>query len=468
MLSRSNQTALATAGGDETPHALAGASGLVDLDQYLSPARLSAGHWFAAIGCFLVLLVDTYDLHVAGQLLPVIAGALKVPVAALAAAFAAQTTGQAVGAFAISPFADRVGRKPVMLAALLVFGLGTLATPLVESTRQFAIVRFGVGVFGGALLPVAASIVADLAPTRWRSTLVGLGLAGIIVGPLVASTLIGMLLDTHGWQLFFEIGGAAPLVLILPVLLLVPESPRFLALRGGKDARIISILRKLRIDLPPDSRFAGRQPSQAAPIPIVELFQERRALLTSALWAAASFSLISITLFGFASTFFHEFAGISIAKLAAILALGLAAGLLSGLLVPVLMDRLGPYRIVGAYAAGGALAIAALGFVPFGTPAFIGALVLAGFFSTGTQQALNIITPGLYPASMRAAATGWKGGVSRMASSAAPLLAAALLSGKIGLSGAMLCTAAPLLVVALLTPWLARGTVSSRTVGGFA
>ena len=440
----------------------AGGGVAVDLDACLNTARLSTGHWLAAVGCFFVLLLDTYDLHVAGQLLPVIAGALTVPAATLAAAFAAQTMGQAIGAFAISPFADRIGRKPVMLACLLVFGLGTLVTPLVGSVREFAVVRFAVGVFGGALLPVAASIVADLAPIRWRSTLVGLGLAGIIVGPLVASALIGILLDRHGWRLFFQLGGATPLLLIPLVMLLVPESPRFLALRGGNDGRIAGILRTLRIDLPARAAFAGRPASAAPRLPIIELFQDRRALLTATLWAATSFSLIAVTLFGFLSTFFNQFAGIPVAKLAGVLALGLAGGLVSGLLVPVIMDRVGPYRVLGGYAAGAAVAIAALGFLPFGTPAFIAALICAGVFSTGVQQAFNIITPGLYPPSMRAAATGWKGGVSRMASSIAPLVAALLLTGKVGLPGAMLCTAVPMLAVALLTPWLARGTAMSR------
>lgn len=434
----------------------------MDLGSSLDAAQLSTGHWLAAVGCFFVLLLDTYDLHVAGQLLPVIAGALTVPAATLAAAFAAQTVGQAIGAFAISPFADRVGRKPVMLACLLVFGLGTLVTPLVGSVHQFAAVRFAVGVFGGALLPVAASTIADIAPIRWRSTLVGLGLAGIIVGPLVASALISILLDRHGWRLFFQLGGLTPLLLIPLVMLLVPESPRFLALRGGRDARIVGILRRLGIDMPSGTAFAG-QPSGTAPrLPIIELFQDRRALLTATLWAATSFSLIAVTLFGFLSTFLNQFAGISVAKTAGILALGLAGGLVSGLLVPVVMDRVGPYKVLAGYAAFAAVALAALGFLLFGTPAFIAAMVCAGVFSTGVQQAFNIITPGLYPPSMRAAATGWKGGVSRMASSTAPLIAAGLLTGHVGLAGAMLCTAAPMLGVALLTPWLASGTRASR------
>lgn len=168
---------------------LRGGRGISDLTEFPLESRLDEqslrlGHLLIAASCCLLLLIDGYDLHVTGQLLPAVARGLGVSTATLAIAFAVQTTGQATGAFILSPFADRFGRRPILLLCLLLFGIVNLISAAAVTVPQFAVTRFIGGALGGALMPVTISLTADLAPRKWRSTLVGLAYLGLSFGQL--------------------------------------------------------------------------------------------------------------------------------------------------------------------------------------------------------------------------------------------------------------------------------------------
>lgn len=100
--------------------------GKVDLDHLLDSQSLGANLVLVVVLCFFIVVIDGYDLLVTAQLLPAIAHDYGVTSATLTKSFAAQAFGQALGAFVLSPLADRFGRKPMLLVCLLLFGLATL------------------------------------------------------------------------------------------------------------------------------------------------------------------------------------------------------------------------------------------------------------------------------------------------------------------------------------------------------
>lgn len=404
---------------------------------------------------FGVLLVDGYDLHVTGQILPAIAAAFGVSVASLTSAYAMQPLGQALGGLFLSPLADRLGRKRALIVVLALFGLATFLSVFATSVAGFAFTRFVAGALGGALLPCAASLVADISPIKRRSAMVGVVYAGLGVGPLVAAGVVAGLLDHIGWQGVYVIGALAPMLIIAPIALLAPESPLHLAREGAPASDIRQALRRLSIEVPPDASFTVPSGPAKKRTSLIEIFAGGRLAFTLVLWLTCVSGLLTVTLMGLAATFFHEFAGIPVARYAAY---ATAAGLMTivaGVSTGFVMDRFGRYRVIGTYALLSAASIITLSVMPFGTPGFVIAMVGAGFFTWGSFQGLNILTPIVYPAPLRSAAVGWKGGVSRFASSAAPLIAGVLLSQAVGLKMAMLASAVPMMVVALLVPVLA-------------
>jgi MFS family permease len=285
--------------------------------------------------------------------------------------------------------------------------------------------------------------------------MVGIVYAGVAIGAVGASGLVALALDRIGWQGMYLIGALAPLLMIVPIVLWMPESPLHLARTGAQPTDIFKALRKLGIAVDAGTRLRGPQRRTGARISIVEIFGDRRALFTAVLWFSCICGQIAVNLFGIGAAFFHEFGGVPVASYAAYASMAGLASIAAGLSTGLVIDRFGRYPVTAVYALLGALSLAGLGVFPFGSAGFIAVIVSAGFFVVGTYQSLNIITPIVYPATLRSAAVGWKGAVSRFGSSAAPLIAAALLAQQMGVKVAMCAAAAPLLIVVLLAPVLA-------------
>jgi MFS family permease len=427
----------------------------IDLGALLDASPVRRGHVVTVALLFCVMLIDGYDLAVTGQILPAIASAVGVTTASLTGAFAAQPIGQALGGLLLSALADHFGRKRMLVVLLALFAVATLQSVFATSVTGFAVTRFIAGMMAGGLLPTTASLVADISSIKHRSTMVGIVYTGLVVGTVGASGLVALSLDRIGWQGMYVIGALAPLLMIVPVLLLIPESPLHLARTSAPSTNILGALRKLGIVLAPNTRFGEPARRLRTGISIIEIFGSHRAAFTLLLWFTCVCGLVSVNLFGLSVTFFHEFEGVSVASYAAYASVAGVTSIVAGLSTGFMMDRFGRYRVISVYALLDALSLVGLAFFPFGSAGFVAAIVSAGFFTFGTYQSLNIITPIVYPAALRSAAVGWKGAVSRVGGSAAPLIGAALLAHQMGLKVAMCTAAAPMLLVLLLAPVLA-------------
>lgn len=98
----------------------------------------------------------------------------------------------AVFAPAWGRLSDRFGRRPVLLAGLIGFGLGTLVFASARTLGQLYLERVLSGLFAAAIAPVAAAYVADLAPTdRWRASRLAwvnmAAIAGFVLGPMLSA-----------------------------------------------------------------------------------------------------------------------------------------------------------------------------------------------------------------------------------------------------------------------------------------
>src|SRR5882757_10611132 len=228
--------------------------------------------------CALVALLDGFDLQIIGLAAPAIAAALHIPVAGLGAVFAAALAGLAVGGIGFAPLADRVGRKPVLVAAVVCFGAFTLATMTAESVPALLVYRFATGLGLGTAVPCAISLASELVPAGRRATIAGLLFAGFPVGGVLAGLLGSRLIPTEGWQSLFVVGGIAPLVLAVLIGLLLPESPIFLVERGAPAERIARTLARVVPGLAVDAstRFTGAQRRRVEKAPVRRLFDTGR------------------------------------------------------------------------------------------------------------------------------------------------------------------------------------------------
>ena len=103
-------------------------------------------------------MIDGFDLQVVGSLAPVLADALGVPVSAFGAVFGAGFLGILVGSLTMGAWADRAGRKAMILLALGIAGTMTLVVPAVAAAgwldlRALVVCRFLAGIGVGGAMP---------------------------------------------------------------------------------------------------------------------------------------------------------------------------------------------------------------------------------------------------------------------------------------------------------------------------
>ncbi len=257
----------------------------VDVQALLEARPVGARQVTIVALCGLVALLDGLDLQSIGLAAPSMMGALHVPPPAFGAVFSAALAGLALGAFFLGPVADRVGRKRVLIAATLCFGVFTLATALAANLTTLLLVRFATGLGLGGAMPSFISLACEYLPRRLRPAVVSLLWAGFPLGGVIGGLLGSRIIPAYGWPSIFIVGGTIPLALGFVLIAVLPESIAFLLACGAPSERIVAALRGIAGPLTPGTRFVRAQ-MRAEGVPIGRLFQDGRSLATLLLWVA--------------------------------------------------------------------------------------------------------------------------------------------------------------------------------------
>lgn len=190
------------------------------------------------------ILFDGYDLVIYGAVLstlledPTQIGALSPAVAGTLGSYA--MIGVMIGALSAGAVGDRLGRRKVMLTAIVWFSVGMALTAFASSIALFGFLRFLTGLGVGMIVATGGAIIAEFAPANRRNLFNAIVYSGVPAGGVLASILALLFEDVIGWRGLFLIGGS-PLLFLLPLAyFFLPESPRWLTSRGrAADAKAL-------------------------------------------------------------------------------------------------------------------------------------------------------------------------------------------------------------------------------------
>ena len=375
--------------------------------------------------CTLVQICDGYDVNSIGVSVPSLTHAWNLPGPAFTVAFLWSSIGIMVGALSAGPIGDRVGRKPLLLASLTIFGLASLLSAFAGSLLLLSILRFftGLGIGGG--FPGAATLTGDYAPQRLRATMIMATFTGAPIGGFVCGQLAGVLLPTLGWPSIFVVGGVVPLLMVLALALWLPESPRFLARKDNLSAREAALLR--RLDITP-GQVAAEGLDIAHCNPIAMLFGKGYALQTVLLWVIFFCSLMNLFLFVYWMPEVLHLTGMTPPEAARATSFRELGAICAVLYLGLLIDRSGPERALTANYAAGIVFIAAIALAAMPYLLLVIVIFLSGMTIIGSQTGANATCGKLYPARMRTSGLGWALGIGRLGGIAAPALGGWLLS----------------------------------------
>jgi len=175
------------------------------------------------------------------------------------------------------PLSDRIGRRPVLRIAAALFAVSAIASALAPNFLLLVIARM-IGGFGvGAALIIAPMYIAEIAPAKIRGRMVSLNQLNIVIGisaaffsnylilklgESVAPWARSLQFAEWGWRWMLGIE-TAPAILYLLALMGVPESPRWLAMRG-REEEAQQILEK--VSGPEQARISIRDVRDSLPL----------------------------------------------------------------------------------------------------------------------------------------------------------------------------------------------------------
>ena len=174
---------------------------------------------------------DAFDALTVAYVLPALIPLWQLRPTEIGALISIGYAGQVIGGLLSGWLADKYGRVPVMVGNIILFSLMSFACILAQNYATLFTLRFVQGIGLGGEVPIANTYVSEFAKSKGRGRFVlmqqlmfpiGLttvGLVGVFVVPLL------------GWQWLFVLGGL-PVLLALPMIRVLPESPRWLASRG--------------------------------------------------------------------------------------------------------------------------------------------------------------------------------------------------------------------------------------------
>ncbi len=400
-------------------------AGLSATESALENQRIGGLQIRVAALCALIQICDGYDINSIGVTVPALTHAWSLPGPAFTQAFLWSSIGIMVGALSAGPIGDRVGRKPLLLASLTIFGLASLLSAFAGSLLVLSIMRFFTGMGIGGAFPGAATLSGDYAPQRFRATMIMATFTGAPIGGFACGQLAGLLLPNFGWPSVFLVGGVVPLLMVPALALWLPESPRFLAAKRSLSRRETGLLQRLDIS-PGQAAVESLDLAQGNPIKM--LFGEGYALQTVLLWVIFFCSLMNLFLFVYWLPQVLHLTGMTPAEAARTTSFRELGAILAVVYLGLLIDRFGPERTLAWHYAAGVVFIAAIALAVM--PYLLLAVVI--FFSgttiIGSQTGANATCGKLYPARMRTSGLGWALGIGRLGGIAAPVLGGYLLS----------------------------------------
>lgn len=400
---------------------------LLNVTRLIDDSPISRLQILVVILCAMINLLDGMDSQSIGIAAPFIAANLGLKPAAFGPIFSAALLGAALGAIGFGALADRVGRKPLLVLALIIIGIFTLLTAMAPSVPALLALRFMAGVGLGGATPCFITLTSEYAPARSRAAWVTLMWAGFPLGGMIGGFTNSLLILQFGWRAIFYLGGVLPLLLAAVLIVLLPESLKFLALRADGAAAARRILRRMgTTSLTEDSGLTADD-DRLPGLSLRQVFSHGRAVGTLLLWVPffTSFGILSVAVLWTPSLL--RLNGISPAATAFVVAFnGLGACIGQGS-AGRLVERFGVLATLVPSFLLGALATVGLGYGAASVTlaaTFIGLVGLFLGLASGGAIALAAL---FYPTAIRSTGVGLGMASGRFGQVISPLIAGALL-----------------------------------------
>jgi len=364
---------------------------------------------------------DAFDSIAIAYVLPPLIGLWHLTPQQIGSLIGIGFAGQLLGAIGFGWIAEHWGRRFAMLTTLLIFSIGALACAGAQSYDVLWWLRLIQGIGLGGEIPLMAAYVNEFARAEGRGRF-STSIQVLFSIGLVSVALVSVYVVPHwGWRWMFIIG-AVPALLAIPLRVLLPESPRWLASQGryGEADRALTRIEQiaardgkavpaLPVDLP---QVVEVRPS------IADLFKGiylRRTISVWLIWIGAYFVSYGIT--AWMPALFRTVYHLDVQQSLTYGLINSGIGLCGAFTAVYLIEAIGRRRMFVISLAGCCAALLSFAFLPQLSAAGTLAVATVGFFFLSpTLLSLATYTAEIYPTHLRAlgggVASAWQRGAS--------------------------------------------------------
>jgi PHS family inorganic phosphate transporter-like MFS transporter len=425
----------------------------------LDEAAISKFHLRTVLVSGMGFFTDAYDLFVIGIASALIATQWNLSSGRLALLNSTMLLAAFLGALIFGHFADVFGRKRVYWIVAMIMILGALGSAFSPSYWVLIGFRFLLGLGVGGDYPVSAVLMSEYANRKDRGRLVGMVFGtqalGLVVGPLVALSLLGAgVSDNLSWRIMLGLG-AIPAAAVVYLRSRMPESPRYQIQVQGKGEQAAAQLAAFT-----DGQVAGHAGQQGTERLLgLRAFLTNRRFLVLLAGTAGTWFLLDYAYYGNTISTPQILSLISpnastMTKIALQLAIFVVAAVPGYILAISRLDRVGHRRLQIAGFAMMAVCFAIIGLVPGMTTTVAPFLIVYGisyfFTEFGPNMTTFVLPSELYPVSMRATGHGISAGIGKFGAFVGVFLFP-ILQTSLGLRGTLLLTAGISVLGMLLT-----------------
>lgn len=400
----------------------------MDIRHQIDASKMSSYQWLIITVTTFLNALDGYDVLAMAFTATSVTKEFGLSGAQLGWLLSAGLIGMAVGSLVLGPFADRYGRRKILIVALVINAVGLFLSTTANSAFELGLWRVVTGLGVGGILASATVITSEYASARRRGMAISIFTAGYGVGATLGGMGATQLIPAFGWRSVFLTGGLLTLVAIALVVALMPESVDYLRTRRPDDAveKLQRIARRLRlegdIDLGPAPASTGKQQGSVA-----TLLSPRYRTASILLWL--SFFVI---MFGF--YFANSWTPRLLVESGMTEQQGIIGGLMltmggtfGSLLYGALTTRWDERLTLMAFTVLSAVALVLfITTTPLPLLAFSSGVVV-GMLVNGCIAGLYTVAPMTYEPGIRTTGVGWGIGVGRAGAILAPIAVGALL-----------------------------------------
>ncbi|MEM2875375.1 MAG: MFS transporter [Candidatus Bathyarchaeia archaeon] len=391
------------------------------ISDVIEKTEVSSFHYILLTICSLIYALTAMNVMLISATLPGIVFEWKLDTVTAGFLLSAGYLGMFIGAITCGVLADTIGRKKTLLITVLLMSIFTALCSTAWDVTSMSVLRFLAGIGLGGSLPQPGVYLTEFVPSKRRGRFIGLVETAWVYGSLLSIAFPFLLIPLFGWRLTFLVA-LIPLILIPVIIIFMPESLRYLEIKGRTDEslKVMQRLGITHLDASKIIRDESKRYSLTEALRNLwsQTYRRRTALLWVG-WAVLVYTYHGI--FIWLPTIYAKEFGFGIMRSLFWTLIITAVQVPGYYSATFLLDPVGRKPVFFIY-----LLIAGLGSFLLGLSTNLDWVLLCSgvisFFNLGAWSALYTYTPELYPTSTRGTGSGFAASIGRMAGIFAPVV----------------------------------------------